>query len=241
MTQASGASRGDPPGDVHGHRDRAQAVRDAARRRPSPGRARPRRARPARRRPGPRGRRRGSRRRRSRRRARASSRSVVTVTSGASGTAGGLLGEHPARSPSSRPASRSCRATCGDPALAAVRQQRPVDQRDPEAAAAENRQLHVPSDHLDPRLAQRGTGRRVRGRVGHHDVQLLGAADPRHARCRGTCAASASRTTCVAGRDHGPLDRHLDDGGVHHLPVRAAPRWCRGTASRRGAGAGCPR
>ena len=93
----------------------------------------------------------------------------------------------PARSPRSRAASRSCRTTCGDPALGVVAEQRPVDQRHPESAAAEDRQPHA-SITSTPASSQRGAGSPGRHRrVGHHHVEVLGTADPRHARCRGTC------------------------------------------------------
>ena len=74
----------------------------------------------------------------------------------------------------------------GDPALAAVGQQRPVDQRDPEAAAAEDASASR-LDHLHPRLVERRERRRVGAGVGDHDVEVLRARRPGRCRCPGTC------------------------------------------------------
>src|SRR3954471_19351918 len=73
---------------------------------------------------------------------------------------------------------------------------------------------------LDSGLLEGGPRRRVDRRVRHHHVQVLRAADLRHARAR-ELGRVGEQDGPLARLDHGPLDRHLDDRRVHHLPTGA--------------------
>ena len=140
----------------------------------------------------------------------------------ASATSVGLLGEHAAdrRQPGGV---EVVQHHVGDPALGAVGQQRPVDQRHAEAAAAEDGEPHRPrlTSHVppSPQSAARVVARASRvARVGDHDVEVLRAAHPGHAGA-GELADVGDQHDLVARRDHRALDRHLDHRRVHDLAV----------------------
>ena len=135
------------------------------------------------------------------------------------GDARRLLGEHPGDR--GEPAGvQVVQDDVGDAALAAVPQQRPVHERDPESAAAENGQPHHLAITFTPASRREAPRRRVRGRVRHHHVQVARARRPWPCPCRGTCRVG-EQDDLVAAADHGSFDRDLDDGGVHHLPAGA--------------------
>ena len=118
--------------------------------------------------------------------------------------------------------SRSCSTTSVTRRSCWSREQGAVDERDPEAAAAEDGEPHArpPSrgEHSAPAAAQ------CAGWSGSAPLLVTMASMSSGPHTRGDAGAgelvaSASSTVLVGGRDHGPLHGHLDGGGVEHAAV----------------------
>ena len=241
MTQASGASRGDPPGDVDGDRDRAQPVGDAARADrllaedalvqgdPLVGGAALQAA------DADRG------------EDEVGAAQRLVEVGGDACTARGV-GRPPAA------CSASTRATApqpggvqvvqgdvGDAALGAVRRAAPRTR----AAPGIRRRPEWSASHLAPplHLPRSNSERRSPGPTGAFVTTTSSSSGPQTLAMPGAgeLRRVGEQDHLVAGRDHRPFDRHLDDGGVHAPGRRGGRRWCRGRASRRAAGGGCPR
>ena len=181
MTHASGREPTGALGDVEGHRHGAQPVGQPAGADGLLARARPRRGRLARRRVRP---------------ARPPTRIAektksaprkrrVEVGRWSAPRGGRCARRRPARQHRATAASRAgihvVQHDLGDPAGGVVAQQGPVDQRHPEAAAAENRQPH-PSTTSTPAARHCCEDRRVGVVVGHQDVDVLADRRPACAR-----------------------------------------------------------
>ena len=112
--------------------------------------------------------------------------------------------------------------TSSSPSRSRAREQRAVDHRHPEAAAAEDRDLHA-MHHLDAGRGERPTAGSAGRRVGDDGVEV-------GRRCR-RAPSRASRTwprrragPCASARgDHPALDRHLDHRRVHHEQIISDP------------------
>ena len=152
----------------------------------------------------------------------ASTRSVVARNGSRVAVLGREPVEHVRRCAPAATASMSCRTTSSQAEPLGLLQQRAVDERDAEAAAADDRQLHATVTSIPAASTAERHGGRQR-RVGDDVVDRLRAADAHHAGHR-ELGGVGDQDDLVGAGDHQPLDRDLDHRRVPdaHLDVDAA-------------------